>query len=39
MRLSSNLSQIVLTGGHDIYADDPQGVVEQILKTVDAAAD
>ena len=36
-RLSNNFSQVVLSGGHDIYADDPEGVVEQILKTVDAA--
>jgi hypothetical protein len=36
-RLSSNFSQVVLSGGHEIYLDDPNGVVEQILKTVDAA--
>lgn len=36
-RLSSNFSQVVLSGGHVIYEDDPEGVVEQILKTVDAA--
>ena len=35
-RLSSNFSQVVLSGGHEIYLDDPEGVVEQILKTVDA---
>ena len=37
-RLSSNFSQVVLSGGHDIYEDDPEGVVEQIVKTVDAAS-
>ena len=36
-RLSSDFSQVVLSGGHDIYFDDPDGVVEQILNTVDAA--
>jgi predicted alpha/beta hydrolase family esterase len=36
-RLSSNFSQVVLRGGHDIYNYDPEGVVEQILKAVDAA--
>lgn len=36
-RLSSNFSQVVLSGGHVIYEDDPEGVVEQILKTVEAA--
>jgi surfactin synthase thioesterase subunit len=35
-RLTTNFSQVVLSGGHVIYVDDPQGVVEQILKTVDA---
>jgi hypothetical protein len=34
--LSSNFSQVVLSGGHDIYLDDPEGVVEQIQNTVDA---
>ena len=33
--LSSDFSQVVLSGGHDIYVDDPQGVVQQILNTVD----
>lgn len=37
-RLSSRFSQVVLSGGHVIYRDDPAGVAEQILKTVDAAA-
>lgn len=37
-RLSNNFSQVVLSGGHDIYNYDPKGVVEQILKTVNAAA-
>jgi Alpha/beta hydrolase family len=36
-RLSNNFSQVVLAGSHDIYADDPGGVVDQIRKTVDAA--
>ncbi len=36
-RLSSNFSQVVLSGGHDIYADHPEGVVQQILKTLAAA--
>ena len=35
-RLSSNFRQVVLSGGHDIYAADPEGVAEQIIKTVDA---
>lgn len=33
--LSRDFSQVVLSGGHDIYLDDPQGVVQQILNTVD----
>lgn len=33
--LSRDFSQVVLSGGHDIYLDDPQGVVRQILNTVD----
>jgi pimeloyl-ACP methyl ester carboxylesterase len=36
-RLSSNFTQVVLAGGHDIYDDDPKGVVTQIQKTVVAA--
>jgi len=36
-RLSSHFSQVVLSGGHDIYNYDAEGVVEQTLKTVDAA--
>ena len=36
-RLSSHFSHVVLSGGHDIYKYDAEGVVEQILKTVDAA--
>jgi hypothetical protein len=35
-RLSSTFSQVVLSGSHDIYLDDPQGVVKQIQETVDA---
>jgi hypothetical protein len=34
--LSSTFSQVVLSGGHDIYLDDPHGVVKQIQKTVNA---
>jgi hypothetical protein len=37
-RLSSDFSQVVLSGGHDIYLDSPQGVIEQILNTVDRNA-
>ena len=36
-RLSSNFSQVVLSGSHEIYLDDPEGVLEQIQKTVNAA--
>ena len=36
-RLSKDFSQVVLSGSHDIYADDPDGVVKQIQKTLDAA--
>jgi surfactin synthase thioesterase subunit len=36
-RLSSNFSQVVLSGGHDIYLDDPERVLEQIQKAVNAA--
>ena len=36
-RLSSNSSQVVLSGGHDIYSYDSEGVVEQILNLLDAA--
>jgi hypothetical protein len=36
--LSDDFSQVVLSGGHDIYADDPEGVVNQIRKTVEAAS-
>ena len=35
--LSNDFSQVVLSGSHDIYLDDPKGVVDQIRKTVDAA--
>jgi len=31
--LSPRAAQIVMHGGHDIYADDPDGVAEQILAT------
>jgi hypothetical protein len=34
--LSSNFSHVVLSGGHDIYLDNPDGVVKQIQKAVDA---
>ena len=37
-RLSKSSRQVVLSGGHDIYADDPEGVVRQIARTADAAA-
>ena len=36
-QLSEQSRQVVLSGGHDIFIDDPQGVVEQIRRTVDAA--
>lgn len=35
--LSSDFTQVGLAGGHDIYADDPAGVTEQIPAAVDAA--
>jgi pimeloyl-ACP methyl ester carboxylesterase len=33
--LSPRATQIVMHGGHDIYEDDPDGVAEQILATVE----
>jgi hypothetical protein len=36
-RLSKDFSQVVLSGSHDIYADDPEGVVNKIRKTIEAA--
>jgi alpha/beta hydrolase fold len=35
-RLSSDFSQVVLSGSHDIYLDDPGGIVEQIQRAVNA---
>ena len=35
--LSSDFTQVGLAGGHDVYADDPVGVAEQIAAAVDAA--
>ena len=37
-RLSSDVEHVELTGGHDIYADDPAGVTEQIAGAVAAVA-
>ena len=36
-RLSTSARQVVLAGDHDIYASDPQGVRDEILRAVDAA--